>query len=104
MAGPFVERVRAAWKEAGRQGEPRFAALTYFSLGDDATADSEAYLRDYYGFLGEYAEQIAAGALRTEAAVRDAVSAYEAIGITELYFDPTVARLDQIDRLADAVL
>jgi hypothetical protein len=28
----------------------------------------------------------------------------EDAGSTELYFDPTVARLDQVDRLADAVL
>ena len=104
MAGPFIERVRTAWKEAGRQGEPRLAALTYFSIGDDATADSMAYLRHYYAFAGDFAEQIAAGALRGKAAVRDAISAYEEIGITELYFDPTVARLDQVDRLADAVL
>jgi alkanesulfonate monooxygenase SsuD/methylene tetrahydromethanopterin reductase-like flavin-dependent oxidoreductase (luciferase family) len=104
LAAPFIERVRAAWKEAGRQGEPRFAALAYYSIGDDATADSEAYLRDYYGFLGGYAEQIAAGALRGAATIRAAVERYEQVGVTELYLDPTVARLDQVDRLADAVL
>jgi hypothetical protein len=29
---------------------------------------------------------------------------FEDAGFTELYFDPTVARVDQVDRLADAVL
>ncbi|HET8641581.1 MAG TPA: LLM class flavin-dependent oxidoreductase, partial [Pseudonocardiaceae bacterium] len=33
-AGQVFERARAEWKEAGRSGEPRLAALTYFSLGD----------------------------------------------------------------------
>lgn len=104
QARPVVERVRAAWRDAGRQGEPRLAALVYFSLGEDVAADSRAYLRHYYRFLGEYAEMIAEGAVRTDAAIRDTVTAFEEIGVTELYFDPTVAILDQVDRLADMVL
>ena len=47
---------------------------------------------------------IANGALRSVSQVTDAVKAFEDAGFTELYFDPTVANLDQIDRLADAVL
>jgi alkanesulfonate monooxygenase SsuD/methylene tetrahydromethanopterin reductase-like flavin-dependent oxidoreductase (luciferase family) len=104
MAAALVERVRAAWKDAGRQGEPRFAVLTYYSLGDDAEEASYAYLRDYYAFLGDYVEAIAGSALRSENAVRDAARAFADIGITELYFDPTAATLDQVDRLADVVL
>jgi alkanesulfonate monooxygenase SsuD/methylene tetrahydromethanopterin reductase-like flavin-dependent oxidoreductase (luciferase family) len=104
QAAPLIERVRTAWRDAGRQGEPRLAALTYFSLGSDAEDDSRGYLRDYYGFLGEYADMIAEGALSSETAIRDAVRAFEDVGVTELYFDPTKASLDQIDRLADLVL
>jgi hypothetical protein len=100
----MVEKVRTAWKEGGRQGEPRLAALAYFSLGADAEEASRAYLRDYYGFLGGFAEQIAQGALRSQEAIRGAVRGFADIGITELYLDPTAARLDQVDRLADAVL
>jgi hypothetical protein len=96
--------VRAAWKDAGRAGEPRFAALAYYSLGADAEDDSRAALRDYYAFTGDYAEMIAQGALRSEAAIRDTARAYEDLGFAEFYLDPTVARLDQVDRLADTVL
>lgn len=99
LAAPFVQRVRAAWEEAGRAGEPRLAALTYFSLGDDVADESRAYLRSYYAFTGPYAEQIAEGAPRTPAAIREAVTAF-----TELYFDATSASPDQVDRLADVVL
>lgn len=104
QAGAIVDQVRAAWKDAGRPGEPRISALAYFSLGDDAAGASREYLRDYYGFLGGYADQIAEGALRSEDAIRGEVAAFEAAGITELYLDPTTASLDQVDRLADVVL
>jgi alkanesulfonate monooxygenase SsuD/methylene tetrahydromethanopterin reductase-like flavin-dependent oxidoreductase (luciferase family) len=104
MAAPFADRVRAAWKDAGRPGEPRLAALVYYSLGEDAEADSREYLMDYYAFVGEWAERIAEGALRSEAAVRDTVRAFADVGFTELYLDPTAAALDQVDRLADLVL
>jgi alkanesulfonate monooxygenase SsuD/methylene tetrahydromethanopterin reductase-like flavin-dependent oxidoreductase (luciferase family) len=104
VAGPLITKVHDAWRDAGRAGEPRISALVYYSLGDDAEADSRAYLRDYYGFLGAYVDQIAEGALRTQDAVRGAVRAFSDAGVTELYFDPTTASLDQLDRLADLVL
>ena len=104
MAAGLVPKVGTAWREAGRAGEPRLAALAYFSLGDDAEQDSRTYLREYYAFLGPYADRIADGALRSEDAIRGAVEAFEDAGITELTFDPTTTSLEQIDRLADVVL
>jgi alkanesulfonate monooxygenase SsuD/methylene tetrahydromethanopterin reductase-like flavin-dependent oxidoreductase (luciferase family) len=104
QAGEFAARVRQAWHDGGREGEPRIAALAYFSLGNDAEQDSRAYLNDYYAFLGPYAGMIADGALRSPDAIRGAVKAFEAAGVTELYLDPTVARLDQLERLAEVVL
>lgn len=102
LAAPMVERIRGAWREAGRDGEPRLAALVYYGLGDaDASA---AALRHYYGFLGEWAEQIAASAVRSPEQARETVRAFADIGVTEVVFDPTVAALDEVDRLADAVL
>jgi alkanesulfonate monooxygenase SsuD/methylene tetrahydromethanopterin reductase-like flavin-dependent oxidoreductase (luciferase family) len=101
QAAPFAARLRDAWHEAGRAGEPRITALNYFSLGaDDA---SRRYLHHYYGFLGGYADMIAEGALRSETAIRDTLRAFEEAGFTEVYLDPTVASLDQVDRLADVV-
>lgn len=99
-----VDQVRKVWREAGRDGEPRLAVLAYYSLGDDAESDSLGYLRHYYSFLGDYAEAVATGALRSATAITDAVKAFEDNGITELFFDPTTTSLNQIDRLADVVL
>jgi len=104
MAATAVEQVRTAWRQAGRDGEPLLAALVYFSLGDDADSDTRAYLRDHYGFPGDYAERVVDSALRSETAVTDAVRAFEGIGLTELFFDPTAAALHQVDRLVDVVL
>jgi alkanesulfonate monooxygenase SsuD/methylene tetrahydromethanopterin reductase-like flavin-dependent oxidoreductase (luciferase family) len=104
QVGEFGARVRQAWSDGGRSGSPRIAVLAYFSLGDDAEQDSRAYLHDYYGFLGPYADMIANGALRSPDAIRGAVKAFEAAGVTELYLDPTVGRLDQLERLAEVVL
>jgi len=43
------------------------------------------------------------GAPRTPAAVRERAAAFEELGVDELVFDPTVADVDQVDRLADVV-
>jgi alkanesulfonate monooxygenase SsuD/methylene tetrahydromethanopterin reductase-like flavin-dependent oxidoreductase (luciferase family) len=36
QSGPYATKVRDAWSAAGRDGEPRFASLAYFSLREDA--------------------------------------------------------------------
>jgi alkanesulfonate monooxygenase SsuD/methylene tetrahydromethanopterin reductase-like flavin-dependent oxidoreductase (luciferase family) len=104
QSGPFAERVRSAWTEAGRSGEPRLSALSYFSLGSGTEEASRQYLLDYYRIIGDAAKWVADGALRSMAQLRDAAKAFEDAGFTEYYLDPTVASLDQIDRLAEAVL
>jgi alkanesulfonate monooxygenase SsuD/methylene tetrahydromethanopterin reductase-like flavin-dependent oxidoreductase (luciferase family) len=101
-AGPLQE-LRREWQRAGGTGQPRVVALTYFSLGEEHTAESLHNLRTYYGFLGDWAEGVASSAARTPAAVRERAAAFEALGVDELIFDPTVADLDQVDRLAEAV-
>jgi probable F420-dependent oxidoreductase len=102
--GEFAERVRAAWKDAGRPGQPRIVALSYYSMKEDRLEESRGSLLDYYGYLGEWAEKIADGTPRGADAVRDAVRGFEDAGVDELVLDPTVADLREVDLLADAVL
>jgi alkanesulfonate monooxygenase SsuD/methylene tetrahydromethanopterin reductase-like flavin-dependent oxidoreductase (luciferase family) len=104
QVAPLVTQVRQAWAEAGREDEPRFVALAYFSLGDEVADRSAAYLRRYYSQMGDAAEYIAAGALRSPEAIRRACDQYADAGIDELMLDPTVAELHQVERLADVVL
>ena len=104
QVAPLAARVREAWREAGRNGEPRIVALAYYSLGGEVEEASYGYLRRYYGYLGDYTEAIAAGALRSAEAIKSASSAYADAGVDELVLDPTVAELSQVDRLAEIVL
>jgi alkanesulfonate monooxygenase SsuD/methylene tetrahydromethanopterin reductase-like flavin-dependent oxidoreductase (luciferase family) len=98
------EKAIAAWKEAGRGGEPRTMALFYFALGDDPEAAARRSLGDYYSFAGEYAERIVASAAKDEDAVRGYIAAYTEAGCDEVICFPASADPEQVDLLAAAVL
>jgi alkanesulfonate monooxygenase SsuD/methylene tetrahydromethanopterin reductase-like flavin-dependent oxidoreductase (luciferase family) len=102
VVGPFAGRVREAWAASDRKGEPRLVALAYFSVGEEE--ESTRNLLDYYGYLGDMAKGLAGFTPRTPDAIRERVKAFEDTGIDELILDPTVAGLDQVDKLADIVL
>ena len=102
--GQAREAVRAAWKDAGRDGEPRTMALLYFALGDDPEGAARASLGDYYSFLGEYAEQIVQGTLKDPDTLRSTLAAYEEAGADEVICFPASADPAQVDLLAAAVL
>jgi alkanesulfonate monooxygenase SsuD/methylene tetrahydromethanopterin reductase-like flavin-dependent oxidoreductase (luciferase family) len=97
------EQARAAWRDAGRDGEPRTMALFYFSLGDRAEEHARANLGHYYSFAGDYANAIADGAARSAGAVRDTLAAYEQAGADEVICFPASADSSQVDLLAEAV-
>jgi len=99
-----AERARQAWRDAGRDGEPRIASLAYASLGPDAEEHARRYLRDYYGFLGDFADQIASSALTSPEAVGGAVAAFADAGCDELILFPCKADLDQVSLLAEAAM
>ena len=95
-----AERVRAAWREAGREGSPVIMVMHYFALGEDSNVD---YLLEYYGYQGERARMFAEGAYRRAADVTSALRDFAAVGVDEYVFVPTMADLTQVDRLAEAV-
>jgi alkanesulfonate monooxygenase SsuD/methylene tetrahydromethanopterin reductase-like flavin-dependent oxidoreductase (luciferase family) len=98
-----AERARAAWREAGREGEPHIMALAYFSLGERAEEDVRDNLMDYYAWLGEdIARMIGDSAAKDAEAVARYVAAYEELGCDELVFCPSSADPQQVDLLADA--
>jgi alkanesulfonate monooxygenase SsuD/methylene tetrahydromethanopterin reductase-like flavin-dependent oxidoreductase (luciferase family) len=98
------EKLERAWSEAGREGKPRAAALAYFSLGDDAEENAKTYLTDYYAWLGEYADQIAASAAKDADTVRGYQQAFEEAGCDELFWFPSSSDAEQVGLLAAAAL
>jgi alkanesulfonate monooxygenase SsuD/methylene tetrahydromethanopterin reductase-like flavin-dependent oxidoreductase (luciferase family) len=93
----------AAWKEAGREGTPRFVGASYFGLGEDARAKAGSYIRDYYSFMGPRADAIANGLPATAEAVKATIQAFTDVGADELILWPCIPELDQVDRLAELV-
>src|SRR5439155_23104359 len=82
----FADRVRKAWADAGREGQPRIVGLTYFGLSEGALEKATAYLGDYYG---EFGKQFAEWIPKTPDAVKDVVKRFQDFGFDELFLDPT---------------
>jgi alkanesulfonate monooxygenase SsuD/methylene tetrahydromethanopterin reductase-like flavin-dependent oxidoreductase (luciferase family) len=98
-----VSKAVAAWTDHERPGTPILAGQGYFALGDGSVETGASYLRDYYAFTGPFAEKIAAGNLTTPQAVIDFIRGYEEAGCDDLVLFPTVANLEQVDRLAEVL-
>src|ERR671922_383616 len=101
---PALEKLEAAWREAGRDGEPRKLSLAYFSLDDDPEAQARKTIGDYYAFAADYAEMVVAGVAKGEDAVKERVRAFDDVGCDELIMFPASSNPEQVDRLAAAVL
>lgn len=100
-----ANKTRTAWHDLGRTGAPLLWAQGYFALGDGDTVErGRAYMRDYYGFTGPFAERIAEGMLATPQAVAQFVRGYSEAGCDELVLLPAVADIEQLDRLRDALV
>jgi alkanesulfonate monooxygenase SsuD/methylene tetrahydromethanopterin reductase-like flavin-dependent oxidoreductase (luciferase family) len=99
-----LEKLKAAWSQAGRAGKPKAVALFYFGLGDDAERMASESLGHYYAWLGDYANQIVASAAKDADTVKQYVSAFEAAGADEVICFPTSPDLGQVELLAQAVL
>ena len=93
--------VKDARKEAGRSGEPRLVGTAYYALGPDTSAGAD-YIRQYYP-SGPFGEQAVKGILSTPERITDTIKAFEDIGMDEFILWPTIAELDQFDRLAEVV-
>jgi alkanesulfonate monooxygenase SsuD/methylene tetrahydromethanopterin reductase-like flavin-dependent oxidoreductase (luciferase family) len=102
MFAQALEKLNAAWSSAGRERKPRTMALFYFALGDDAEQMASDYLGHYYAFLGDYAEQIVAGAAKDLGTVQRYLAGFKDAGADEVICFPSSTDLSQVDRLAEA--
>ena len=100
LAG-MKEKVDAAWKDAGREGRPRYRALSYAAFGAEAHRASEDALKHYYGGLGE---RIWNATPKDAKSAKERANAFEAVGCDEFLFFLEHPDPEQVDRLAEAVL
>ncbi|MGH3760842.1 LLM class flavin-dependent oxidoreductase, partial [Actinophytocola sp.] len=95
--------LRAAWAEAGREGEPRLVSLTYYALGPQAEELADRYLSDYYGFAPPYAQLVLRNAAVGEAKLRSTVDALAEQGCSEVILAPCAAGPEQLKELREVV-
>ncbi len=98
---PFLDKVRQAWQAAGREGNPRLVALCYSALGPNAKERATRTLIDYYGDWGNGILSFMPDAPQ---ALQDIAGRFQQAGFDELNFSPTIAEMDQLEGLAQAVL
>ncbi len=99
----LFQTVLESWEAEGRPGSPRLAGVASYALGPNAADQVGGYIRHYYSFLGDAAEQMARNAISSPEAVKDAIRDMEGIGMDEVVFLPSVAEMDQLERLADII-
>jgi alkanesulfonate monooxygenase SsuD/methylene tetrahydromethanopterin reductase-like flavin-dependent oxidoreductase (luciferase family) len=95
--------VENEWRAAGRQSKPRLVGTIYYTLEPNGVEQANAYILDYYSFMGEMGHFMATSLLTTPRDVRAAIRSFADVGMDELVLWPGTARLDELRRLADAV-
>ena len=91
-----------SWRAGGREGRPRLVASLYYALGPDAERGGD-YIRDYYGYFGPGADDMARSIPSSPEAVEGLIRGFGEVGADEVICWPTVAELDQLDHLAELV-
>jgi alkanesulfonate monooxygenase SsuD/methylene tetrahydromethanopterin reductase-like flavin-dependent oxidoreductase (luciferase family) len=100
-----LQRVREAWDEAGRNEAPRHMAGFWYSLAPDAPKKLYDYVYKYLHIAGtEIATAMAKMQTRSNAdAVREALDAYEELGVEEVMLNSATAEIAEIDNLLEVL-
>lgn len=103
--GAAFDRVREAWRDAGRADAPHISASLWYALGDGALDRLQGYGYDYMRIFGDDLAQAMGGALTTSTpeALRAAVDTLDQLGCDELFLVPTTTDPAELDRTRDAL-
>lgn len=103
--GATYERIRAAWRDAGRTDAPHISASLWYALGEGAAERLSGYCYDYMRIFGEDLARTLAGmtTCHSPEALRTAVQALEALGCDELFLVPTTTDVTELDRTREAL-
>jgi alkanesulfonate monooxygenase SsuD/methylene tetrahydromethanopterin reductase-like flavin-dependent oxidoreductase (luciferase family) len=91
-----------SWRAEGREGRPRLVASLYYALGPNAVRGGD-YIRDYYSYFGPAADDMARSIPSSPETVEGLIRGFGDVGADEVVCWPTVAELDQVDRLAEII-
>jgi len=100
-----VERVRSAWRDAGRTESPHVSSSLWYALGPGAGERLRGYAYDYLKIFGD---EIAAGwsstaLTSTPEALRAAVKTAQDAGIDTLFLVPTTVDVTELARTREAL-
>ena len=98
----MFDLVEESWRTEGREGRPRFVSCFYYALGPNAERGGD-YLRDYYSYFGPAADDMARSIPSSPDAIQGLIQGLGDVGADEVICWPTIAQLDQVDRLAELV-
>jgi alkanesulfonate monooxygenase SsuD/methylene tetrahydromethanopterin reductase-like flavin-dependent oxidoreductase (luciferase family) len=100
-----VERIRTAWKDAGRTEKPHISASLWYALGDGAAERVHDYAYSYLKIFGpEIAKMMADTAVvHTPAALREAMDGARDAGCDEMFLVPTTTDVTELDRTREAL-
>lgn len=100
-----IERIRGAWRDAGRSDAPHVSTSLWYALGPGAAGRLHAYVSDYMRILGEPVADYMADAanVTTPEALREAVQVCADAGYDELFLVPTTDDPDELTRTRDAL-
>jgi alkanesulfonate monooxygenase SsuD/methylene tetrahydromethanopterin reductase-like flavin-dependent oxidoreductase (luciferase family) len=98
-----LPKLGRAWKDGGRDGEPRRMALGYYSLGPDAERNAHEKLAHYYAFLGDYARTMADAIPKDAESINAYLAAFEEAGCDEFVLFPSDSNPEQVGLLRDAL-
>ena len=98
----MFDLVEEAWRAEGREGRPRLVSCFYYALGPNAVRGGD-YIRDYYSYFGPGADDMARSIPSSPEVIQSLIQGLGDAGADEVICWPTVAELDQVDRLAEVV-
>lgn len=103
--GAAFDRVRAAWRDAGRTEAPHLSASLWYALGEGAEERLAGYAFDYMRVFGDDLARAMTGSMTCHSpeALRSAVSMCAELGCDELFLVPTTADVTELDRTRDAL-
>lgn len=96
-----VDAIREAWRDAGRQDEPRVVVERYFSFGDRAEHIAHHYLHHYYG--PDYLDAVTADTVTTARRLEHELRLLSDVGADDVVLLPCDADARQIELLAGAL-